>query len=1641
MTLCTALILIAPLGATIMEWSMAPGTRGDGPTSTDAGTYWNELATPYQEGSATLSWSYEGTKDLTLEDGAFTCGAGQTGYLLSLPLEIANGKIWDFAWADFGLDDGEVRLEVRDPDTGAYPASQLIASVVADSSDDILTVDLNDIDVEAHGRLQLAIVLDHSGGVGTPPTLLSWRLGQQDVDMWHDPFMGVGRDTDTGDLSVRDGTAMPLSTHLPGGLWGDYYDSLAFANFELTRLDQTIDFNWGNGAPSGGMGGNRFSIRWEGKIMVPAPDTYTFYLFLDDGGRMWIDGVQLIDEWHTQTTEHSGQITLEEGLHDVRIEYYENTGGAQCKFRWSSSSISKEIVPHTALWGRNATNVLVSEDITLPEGNRWDYLKVEKYSRGDPVYIDIIDARTSQPVSGLVNLLMEELDLSIISPGTYSKIRLRARFPEGDPARSSVLLDWGIKWLPERTWRAEFLTDLKVTGMVGIIKEDGEVFKEGKAGTTDVVAFAESFDGTTHEVFSNMYMDGYNVASIPTTNATDVEVADLDEDGIADVIFTNGVPNLNTTAFRGTPGGFSNAPTWTFAHSPNARADSVFKAVMVEDLEGDGDLDIILLETNGTPGNPDDQLIVYLKDGDGWNSTPDMVITLKDAAATVVDAGDINGDGWVDFVLGLGSGSGALGAFLLWGGEDGYGEDDWKRLSLIEVGTPISVHVGNLDDDGYDDIAFGGHPMIADHVNIYLGKAGGLGNDPDHVLDSTANAITYADWNGDGTRDVVLVKDDEVSIQLAPFSSGLNATLDIKGGVDVVTIVSASDAYDDLAIAATGDSGHGVDAGYVVEKYAITYTRNVHEADRPVAVSSGEMFGPGSGSIRSSVIDLGIPTEVGNWNTLSYRMSRDSPHSGQSVEFRLVDIETGEVLWRGTATDAEGSLTISPPVSAREHSRVYLDAYLNNENDWLRMYLSHMEINWTERFHVPPNVLSIETADDVIYRTNSTTLMISVGDELDPPDALEVNVQMQTPGGGGWLSVRLSTPEWDGEVWTVTFSTTRDDPVGDYSFRARAIDTDMVASDYLEVVGLVTVLNNPPGIPSIAISPEAPGSADDLTCEIVRQAFDRDTSHLDYNYTWYRVGGPVTVNGSTVRSNDTAKGQVWRVTVQAFDGLDLGGIVETSVTIRNTPPVLIAPLEPVHMYEDDETYTIRLAEHFADPDGDELLYEIVGSTELEMDLENRRLTITPMPDWHGRSEVQLNVSDGEAWFLVDLVVDVESIPDQPIVVSVGGVGPVDGRFHLEATQDERSTYLVVVTDVDSTKFRFHSDGEFGSFQVIVGNGTIEYMPTNGEVGDQTFNLSVADETGSSIAVPVDIYVANVNDPPGVVTIIQPKPNMVFEHDATILLQGSCVDPDEQHGQALFFAWSSDIDGELGSGTSKQVSELTPGTHKITLQVSDAEFERESSVRITVNKAQDDPNGGGGGGGGGDDDPFDPVTGGGSLLWILLAIILIILVSILVLYRTKLRKIAPSREEHTKQTEDGGINMVEGIPMTMLGEDSTDVEQTGTGTDMRSLMLGSSRASTVPEETIPSSPWSEEELRTPVARHTQALAFGSKTPSPGKASAEAAGWVEAPETPEAPLSPRVQQKPPPPPPPPAGQPPLRQPAPKKPTDLEAEWEEA
>ena len=147
-------------------------------------------------------------------------------------------------------------------------------------------------------------------------------------------------------------SAAPLAGGTGAGLAGQYYDNIDFTILRVTRTDPTINFDWGTGSPDPSIGVDTFSVRWTGQIEPLFSQTYTFYTETDDGVRLWINNVLVIDRWIDQgPTEWSGTISLSAGQrYDIRMDYYENGGGAVGRLRWSSASQLKEIVPQSQLY-------------------------------------------------------------------------------------------------------------------------------------------------------------------------------------------------------------------------------------------------------------------------------------------------------------------------------------------------------------------------------------------------------------------------------------------------------------------------------------------------------------------------------------------------------------------------------------------------------------------------------------------------------------------------------------------------------------------------------------------------------------------------------------------------------------------------------------------------------------------------------------------------------------------------------------------------------------------------------------------------------------------------------------------------------------------------------------------------------------------------------------------------------------------------------------------------------------------------------------------------------------------------------------------------------------------------------------------
>jgi hypothetical protein len=131
------------------------------------------------------------------------------------------------------------------------------------------------------------------------------------------------------------------------GLSGTYFDNLDFTGSTLVRTDPQVDFDFGTGPPSPNLGADRFAVRWSGRVLADRTETYTFHTQTDDGVRLWVGGVRLVDDWTDHgVVENTGTINLIAGrTYDLRMEYYDNGGNGLARLLWSSPSTPRAVVP------------------------------------------------------------------------------------------------------------------------------------------------------------------------------------------------------------------------------------------------------------------------------------------------------------------------------------------------------------------------------------------------------------------------------------------------------------------------------------------------------------------------------------------------------------------------------------------------------------------------------------------------------------------------------------------------------------------------------------------------------------------------------------------------------------------------------------------------------------------------------------------------------------------------------------------------------------------------------------------------------------------------------------------------------------------------------------------------------------------------------------------------------------------------------------------------------------------------------------------------------------------------------------------------------------------------------------------------
>jgi mannan endo-1,4-beta-mannosidase len=68
----------------------------------------------------------------------------------------------------------------------------------------------------------------------------------------------------------------------------------------LVRTDPGVNFAWGTAGPGAPLPGSGYSVRWSGDLEAAFTETYTIFVYADDGVKLWFNGELVVDKWFGQ---------------------------------------------------------------------------------------------------------------------------------------------------------------------------------------------------------------------------------------------------------------------------------------------------------------------------------------------------------------------------------------------------------------------------------------------------------------------------------------------------------------------------------------------------------------------------------------------------------------------------------------------------------------------------------------------------------------------------------------------------------------------------------------------------------------------------------------------------------------------------------------------------------------------------------------------------------------------------------------------------------------------------------------------------------------------------------------------------------------------------------------------------------------------------------------------------------------------------------------------------------------------------------------------------------------------------------------------------------------------------------------------
>jgi hypothetical protein len=249
---------------------------------------------------------------------------------------------------------------------------------------------------------------------------------------------------------------------------------------------------------------------------------------------------------------------------------------------------------------------------------------------------------------------------------------------------------------------------------------------------------------------------------------------DVNGDGFDDLVFSGSGGAANRVlVYHGSAQGLGTTSTWSIQTTASGTYWPL-PAVGAGDVNGDGYADLIV-GSSGYNGGFTNQgrALVFHGSSSGLSTSPDWTqlggTANEHLGLSVASAGDVDGDGYAEVLV-----ANATSVRLYRGSASGLAiVPSWSApfLPYLSAGTGYreslgeAIGAGDVDGDGYDDVLVGspGFSSYAGKVELFRGSATGLSTTPVWTVQGVASFALFGgsvdgagDVNGDGLADVIV---------------------------------------------------------------------------------------------------------------------------------------------------------------------------------------------------------------------------------------------------------------------------------------------------------------------------------------------------------------------------------------------------------------------------------------------------------------------------------------------------------------------------------------------------------------------------------------------------------------------------------------------------------------------------------------------------------------------------------------------------------------------------------------------------------------------------------------------------------------------------------------------------------------------